>query len=44
MSFECYIGKLKIDWTSATLEEYTKVYCPPGWEEVFDAAQDDVFR
>jgi uracil-DNA glycosylase len=42
MDVEYYLGKKKISWDTITLEEYTNSYTPPGWEDVFEAVEDDV--
>ena len=42
MDVEYYIGKKPLDWDSVTLEEFTSKYIPQGWEEVFEAAEDDI--
>lgn len=42
MDVDYYIGKKKVSWDTMTLEEFTTVYRPKGWEDVFEAAEDDI--
>ncbi len=42
MDVQYYIGKKKVSWNTMTLEELTAVYTSPGWEDVFEAAEDDI--
>ena len=42
MDVEYYIGAKKVSWKTLTLVEYTQTCQSPGWEDVFEAAEDDV--
>lgn len=42
MDVQYYVGEKEVRWDTLTLEEYNKNYCPPGWEEMFDVARDDI--
>ena len=43
MEIDYYIGTKKIDWDTITLQDYVNEYIPNGWEDVFEAAKDEVF-
>ncbi len=43
MDIDYYIGKKRVSWNTMTIEEYIKGYTPNGWEDVFEAAEDDIF-
>ena len=42
MQVEYYIGDKKVEWKAITLQEYVTEYVPPGWEDVFEAAEEDI--
>lgn len=42
MDVKYYIGKKLLTWDKVTLKEFTKACVPPGWEDVFEAAEDDI--
>jgi uracil-DNA glycosylase len=42
MDIQYYIGNKKVTWDTITLQEFTNDYTPSGWEDVFEAAEEDV--
>ena len=43
MQVSYQIEEKPLNWETTTLQEFVQVYQSPGWEDIFEACEDDVF-